>query len=167
MNIIVAVDQNWAIGKNGQLLFHISEDLKRFRTLTTGHCVVYGRKTLETFPEGKPLPNRDNVVITSNPDYQVDAMVAHNFDELRRIVHDYPTTEVDIIGGASIYEQLLPYCDTAYVTKIDADTKEADAFFPNLDIDPHWELIDEGPIQQSDEHQYRFVTYHNNQPLDF
>ena len=167
MNLIVAVDQNWAIGKNGQLLFHISEDLKRFRTLTTGHCVVYGRKTLETFPGGKPLPNRDNVVLTSNPDYQVDAKVAHNFDELRQIIRDYPTTQVDIIGGASIYEQLLPYCDTAYVTIVEDKVEEVDAFFPNLDLDPHWDLIDEGPIQQSGDYQYRFVTYHNNQPLDF
>ena len=167
MNLIVAVDQNWAIGKNGQLLFHISEDLKRFRTLTTGHCVVYGRKTLETFPGGKPLPNRDNVVLTSNPEYQVNAKVAHNFDELRQIIRDYPTTQVDIIGGASIYEQLLPYCDTAYVTIVEDKVEAADAYFPNLDLDPHWDLIDEGPIQQSGDYQYRFVTYHNNQSLDF
>lgn len=167
MNLIVAVDQNWAIGKDGQLIFHISEDLKHFRELTTGHCIVYGRKTLETFPGGKPLPYRDNIVLTSNPDFKTDAMVAHNLDELRRFVHDYPTTEVDIIGGASIYKQLLPYCDTAYVTIIDAKTEGADAFFPNLDIDPHWKLVDEGPTLHSNEHDFRFVTYRNDQPLDF
>lgn len=167
MNLIVAVDQNWAIGRQGQLLYHISADLKHFRELTTGHCVVYGRKTLETFPGGKPLPNRDNVVLTRNPHFEVDALVAHDIDELQRIVANYPSNEVDIIGGAGIYAQLLPYCDTAYVTKIADEATDADAYFPNLDDNPDWELVDEGPVQQSGGYSFRFCTYRNRQPLAF
>ena len=167
MNLIVAVDQNWAIGRQGQLLYHISADLKHFRELTTGHCVVYGRKTLETFPGGKPLPNRDNVVLTRNPHFEVDALVAHDIDELQRIVANYPSNEVDIIGGAGIYAQLLPYCDTAYVTKIADEAADADAYFPNLDDNPDWELVDEGPVQQSGDYSFRFCTYRNRQPLAF
>ena len=168
MNVIVAVDQNWAIGKKGQLLFRIREDLEYFRTLTTGNCVIYGRKTLETFPGGEPLPHRDNVVLTENKSFEVDAMVAHNFDELRRIIHDYPTEQVYVIGGASVYRQLLSYCDTAYVTKIDAGIEGADAFFPNLDIDPNWQMAEEGENRQSgDGVRFRFVKYRNKRPSDF
>jgi dihydrofolate reductase len=168
MNIIVAVDRNWAIGKKGQLLFRIREDLEYFRTLTTGNCVVYGRKTLETFPGGEPLPYRDNVVLTENESFEVDAMVAHNLDELCRIIHDYPTERIYVIGGASVYRQLLPYCDTAYVTKIDASIEGADAFFPNLDIDSNWQMTEEGENQQSGNSvRFRFAKYRNKRPRDF
>lgn len=168
MNVIVAVDQNWAIGKKGQLLFRIREDLEHFRTLTTGNCVIYGRKTLETFPGGEPLPYRDNIVLTENKSFEVDAMVAHNLDELRRIIHDYPAEQVYVIGGASVYRQLLSYCATAYVTKIDASIEGADAFFPNLDIDPNWQMTEEGEIRQSgDGVRFWFVKYRNKKPRDF
>ena len=168
MNVIVAVDQNWAIGKKGQLLFRIREDLEYFRALTTGNCVIYGRKTLETFPGGEPLPYRDNIVLTENKSFEADVMVAHNLDELRRIIHDYPTEQVYVIGGASVYRQLLSYCDTAYVTKIDASIEGADAFFPNLDIDPNWQMTEEGENRQSgDGVWFRFVKYRNKRPSDF
>lgn len=168
MNIIVAVDRNWAIGKKGQLLFRIREDLEYFRTLTTGNCVIYGRKTLETFPKKAPLPHRDNVVLTENKSFEVDAIVAHSLDELRRIIHDYPAEQVYVIGGASVYRQLLPYCDTAYITKIDAGIEGADAFFPNLDADPDWQIAEEGEIRQSsDDVRFRLVKYRNKWPVNF
>jgi dihydrofolate reductase len=98
----------------------------------------------------------------------VDAMVAHNLDELRRIIHDYPTEQVYVIGGASVYRQLLSYCDTAYVTKIDASIEGADAFFPNLDIDPNWQMAEEGENRQNgDGVRFRFVKYRNKRPSDF
>ena len=167
MNTIVAVDQNWAIGHNGQLLYHISDDLNHFRELTTGHCIIYGRKTLETFPGRKPLPNRENVILTHNMNYQADATIAHSLNELRRIVASHQPSKIDVIGGAEIYALLLPYCDTAYVTKILDVVPNADAHFPNLDLDSNWELTDEGPIRYSEGHQFRFCTYHNRRPLTF
>jgi len=98
----------------------------------------------------------------------VDAIVAHNLDELRRITHDYPAEQVYVIGGASVYRQLLPYCDTAYITKIDADIEGADAFFPDLDVDPDWQIAEEGEIRQSsDDVRFRFVKYRNKWPVNF
>ena len=167
MNTIVAVDQNWAIGHNGQLLYHISDDLNHFRELTTDHCIIYGRKTLETFPGKKPLPHRENVILTRNLHYQADATIAHSLNELRRIVSSHQPSKVDVIGGAEIYNLLLPYCDTAYVTKILDAVPNADAHFPNLDLDSNWELTDEGPIRYSEGFQFRFCTYHNRHPLTF
>ena len=164
MNIIVAVDQNWAIGHNGQLLFHLSEDLKHFRDLTTGHCIIYGRKTLETFPGKKPLPHRENVILTRNLQFQAEATIVHDLHELRRVVSNHQPSKIDVIGGAEIYVLLLPYCDTAYITKIYDKASVADAHFPNLDQDSNWELIDEGPLRFCEGYQFRFCTYRNHHP---
>lgn len=118
MNIIAAVDKNWAIGKNNELLVRIPMDQKFFRETTTGKVVVMGRKTLESFPNGLPLKNRTNIVLTHNPAYQVkDAIVVHSMEELHRELKKYDTDDVYVIGGQKIYEQLLDECDVAHITK--------------------------------------------------
>lgn len=155
MNLIVAVDENWAIGNKGELLVSIPADHKMFRQETINKVVVLGRKTLDTFPQAQPLAKRTNIIVTKNPEYKAgDAIIVHSIDELLEELKKYDTNDVYIIGGASIYEQLLPYCDTAHVTKID-HKYEADAYFPNLDESPDWE------ITASSEEQYYFdLTYH-------
>ena len=155
MNLIVAVDENWAIGNKGELLVSIPADHKMFRQETINKVVVLGRKTIETFPQGQPLGKRTNIIVTKNPEYKAgDAIIVHSIDELLEELKNYDTKDVYIIGGASIYEQMLPYCDTAHVTKID-HKYVADAYFPNLDEDPEWE------ITASSEEQYYFdLTYH-------
>ena len=118
MNIIVAVDKNWAIGKDNKLLVSIPADMKMFRQETTGKVVVMGRKTLESFPNGLPLKNRTNIVLTGNKDYNVkDAIIVHTVEELLEEIKKYPSEEVYCIGGDSVYKQLLPYCDTAHVIR--------------------------------------------------
>ena len=143
MNLIAAVDRNWAIGKNNELLVRIPMDQKFFRETTTGKVVVMGRKTLESFPNGLPLKNRTNIVLTHNPNYAVkDAIIVHSLDELHEELKKYNSEDIYVIGGEKIYEQLLDECDVAHITKIDY-AYEADAFFPNLDENPDWEIVDE------------------------
>ena len=155
MNIIVAVDENWAIGYRGDLLVRIPADHKMFRNETIGKVVVLGRKTMDTFPGGLPLAGRTNIVLTRNPEYQVkDAIVVHSVEELLAELKNYDTKDLYVIGGDSVYSQLLPYCDTAHVTKIDR-SYEADTYFPNLDASGEWEITAE-----SDEQSYFDTTYH-------
>ena len=159
MNMIVAADKNWAIGKNNQLLVSIPADMKMFREQTTGKVVVMGRKTLETFPGGLPLKNRLNIVLTRNRKLQVPgAVIVHSVDELLERIKDYPEDDVYCIGGDSIYRQLLPYCRKAFVTRIDF-AYEADTFFPNLDEMPEWEIISESEERTYFDLEYRFVCY--------
>lgn len=154
MNLIVAVDSHWAIGNKNELLVRIPNDHKHFREETTGKVVVLGRKTLETFPQGLPLKNRINIILSSNPKFQVkDAIVVHSIDELMEELKKYPTEDVYIIGGESVYRQMLPYCDTAHVTKID-HAYEADSYVPNLDESDEWEIT-----ADSDEQTYFDITY--------
>lgn len=155
MNLIVAVDENWAIGYKNQLLVRIPNDMKQFRETTTGKVVVLGRKTLETFPGGSPLKNRTNIILSRNPDYKVnDAIVVNSVEELLEELKKYDSEDVFIIGGDSIYKQMLPYCDVAHVTKID-HAYEADTYFPNLDEEPQWHIT-----ADSDEQVYFDLTYH-------
>lgn len=155
MNCIVAVDENWAIGYKNELLVRIPADQKFFRQETTGKVVVLGRKTLETFPQGRPLPNRTNIIVSTKKDYEAkDAIVVHSIEELLEELKKYDTEDVYIIGGDSIYKQMLPYCDTAHVTKIDR-VYEADTYFPNLDEMDEWEIT-----ADSDEQVYFDLTYH-------
>ncbi|MDY4833761.1 dihydrofolate reductase [Frisingicoccus sp.] len=133
MNIIVAVDKNWAIGFENKLLNSIPEDMKFFRETTTGKVVVMGRKTLESFPNKRPLKNRTNIVITRQKDYKVDgAVVLHSVEEALDYLKQFKSEDIYVIGGASIYEQMLPYCDVAHVTVMDY-AYQADTWFPNLD----------------------------------
>lgn len=154
MNMIVAVDNNWAIGNKNELLARIPGDHRFFREVTTGNVVVLGRKTLETFPQGQPLKNRTNIILSKKPDYKVkDAAVVHSIDELLKELAQYESDRVYIIGGESVYRMMLPYCDTVHVTKIDHNY-EADAYFPNLDEMPEWEIT-----ADSDEQTYFDLTY--------
>lgn len=138
MNLIAAVDKNWAIGRNNKLLVSIPDDMKFFRETTTGKVVVMGRKTLESFPGKKPLKNRVNIVLTSDNSYQVDgAVIVHDMDELHEELKKYDSQDIYVIGGESIYRQLLDECDVAHITKIDF-SYEADAWFPNLDEKEEW-----------------------------
>ncbi len=159
MNAIVAVDNNWAIGCKNSLLVRIPADHKNFRQETTGKVVVLGRKTLETFPQGMPLPNRINIILSTNSDYKVkDAVVVHSKEELDTELKKYPTEDVYIIGGESVYRMMLPACDVVHVTKIDHDY-EADAYFPNLDKDDEWEITAESEEQTYFDLPYYFVKY--------
>lgn len=159
MNLIVAVDNNWAIGCKGGLLVRIPNDHKAFRQETLGKVVVLGRKTLETFPQGMPLSGRTNIILSTNPDYHVkDAIVVHDREELLEELKKYDDDKVYIIGGESVYRMMLPYCDVAHVTKIDHDY-EADAYFPNLDVMDDWEITAEGEEQTYFDIAYEFVKY--------
>ena len=159
MNLIAAVDKNWAIGLRNKLLVSIPADMKFFREVTTGNVVVMGRKTLESFPNGQPLKKRTNIVLTSDPDYQVkDAVVVHNMDELHEELKKYPSDSIYIIGGESVYRQLLDECDVAHITKIDYEY-EADAYFPNLDENPEWEITADSDEQTYFDLAYYFYKY--------
>lgn len=143
MNLIVAVDKNWAIGKNNELLVRIPRDMKYFRETTTGKVVVLGHKTLAGFPNGEPLKNRVNIVLSRNPNLKIkDAQVVHSVEECLQALLAYADEDIYVIGGESVYRALLPYCSTAEVTYID-HAYEADAYFPNLDADPAWVLVEE------------------------
>ncbi len=154
MKAIVAVDSNWAIGNKGKLLVSIPADQKNFRNITMGNTIVYGRKTLETFPQQVVLPGRDNIILSTREDYAVkNARVAHSKEELLDMVGGLNSDEVFIIGGSSVYNEFIDECDTAIVTFIDKEY-QADSYFPNLDEDPNWEMVDE-----SDEQVYFDITY--------
>lgn len=140
MELIVAVYDDWGIGAGGTQPVALSADRKFFRETTKGACVIAGRKTLGDFPGGKPLPNRVNVVISRGEVNMEGVIVCHSPEEAAEVTRQYP--RVMVIGGGSIYRQMIPFCDTAYITKVHA-CPESDTFFPNLDEDPQWELAQE------------------------
>lgn len=159
MNIIVAVDKNWAIGKNNKMMWSIPADMRFFREKTLTHVVVMGRKTLESFPGGLPLKNRTNIVLTGNLQYHMaGTVVVHTLEELLKKLKEYEGEEIFVIGGESVYRQLLPYCDTAYVTKID-HAYDADTYFPNLDEIPEWTITEVSEEQTSFDLEYVFSKY--------
>ena len=159
MNMIVAADRNWGIGHQNRLLVSIPEDMKFFRSETGGKVVVMGRKTLESFPGGVPLKNRTNIVLTGNPAYKVKgAQVLHSVDEVLEALQAYPSEDVYIIGGDSIYRQFLPWCDVIHVTKID-HVYEADAYFPDIDQMPEWILTGESDEKTYFDLEFRFCRY--------
>ena len=159
MNLIVAVDKNWGIGMKNKLLVSIPEDMKFFRTETTGKVVVLGRKTLETFPGGQPLKNRTNIVLTNNPNYEVKGViVCHTVEEVLEELKNYPSEDVYIVGGGTIYKQFLPYCDVAHITKIDY-AYEADTFFPNLDEMPEWKVTASSGEKTYYDLEFEFLKY--------
>lgn len=159
MKTIVNVDKNWGIGIGDKLLNHIPEDMKFFKKKTTGNVVVMGKTTFLTFPGQKALPNRVNIVLTTDPEWSAEnVIVCHSLDELFEQLGRYDTNTVYVIGGSKVYEQLLPYCDTAYVTKVETE-KEADRFFPNLDETDGWKITDNGEILEHNDIKFRFTTY--------
>lgn len=154
MNLIAAVDKNWGIGYKNELLVRIPEDQKWFRETTTGKAVIMGRKTLESFPGKKPLKNRLNIVITRDKAYSVDgAVVVRGIEEAVAAASDYADEDIYVIGGESVYRQMLPLCDTAHITKIDY-AYQADAHFPDLDGMDDWHIT-----ERSDERTYFDIIF--------
>ncbi len=159
MNLIVAVDKNWAIGNNNKLLVRIPDDMKNFRKTTTNKVVVMGRKTLESFPNGLPLANRTNIILTTNKSYQKkDAIIVHDMEELHKELKKYASEDIYVIGGESIYRQLLDECDVAHITKIDYGY-DADTYFPNLDEKPEWKIVADSEEQTYFDLEYVFLKY--------
>ena len=159
VKLIVAVDSNWAIGKENKLLVSIPQDMKFFRETTNGKVVAMGRKTLESFPGGQPLKNRVNVVLTTDKNYKVkDTVIVHSVEEMVEELKKYDSEDIYVIGGESIYRQLLPYCTKAYVTKID-HAYDADTYFPDLDADPEWEMTKISDEQTYFDLEYVFAIY--------
>ena len=166
MKLIVCVDANWGIGYKNELLVRIPSDQKFFRETTTGKVVVMGRKTLESFPGGKPLKNRVNIVLSSSDKTSKveDEIYVKTIDDCLELLKQYNEDDVYIIGGASIYKQFLPYCDTAYVTKVDREFS-ADTYFPNLDKDDEWEIVSESDEQTYFDNTFAFLTYKRKQKI--
>ena len=159
MNLIAAVDKNWAIGLKNKLLVSIPADMKFFRETTTGKVVAMGRKTLESFPNQRPLKNRVNIVLTKDTTYQVkDAVIVHDIEQLKEKLAKYPSEDIYVIGGESIYRQLVDECDVAHITKIDY-AYEADAYFPNLDEKAEWEITADSEEQTYFDLEYQFLKY--------
>ena len=163
MNLIVAVDKNWAIGKENKLLVSIPQDMKFFRETTIGKVVVMGRKTLESFPGGQPLKQRTNIVLTRDKNFKAkDAVIVHNVEELLEELKKYNEEDIYVIGGESIYRQMLPYCKLAHVTKIN-HAYEADTYFPNLDEKDEWVVTGVSDEQTYFNLEYEFVRYERMQ----
>ena len=159
MKLILAADENWAIGKNGDLLCHLSGDLKYFKKRTLDKTVVMGRKTLESLPGAKPLPKRRNIVLTSKEDYNGNgAEIAHSEKELKELLKATSTDDVMIIGGGQVYRDFLPLCDTCYITKIHK-TFDADTYFVNLDEDESFEVVWQSGPQEENGISYEFFEY--------
>ena len=159
MKLIASADKNWGIGFKNKLLVSIPTDMKFFPQTTTGKVVVMGRKTLESFPNGLPLKNRTNIVLTGNKDYRVkDAVIVHTLEELQEELKRYQSDDIYVIGGERIYRQLLPLCDTAYITRID-HAFQADTFLPNLDELEEWKMTEEGEEQTCFDLEFRFTKY--------
>ncbi len=159
MKLIAAVDNNWAIGRNGRLLVSIPEDMKLFREETYGKVVIMGRKTLESLKDRSGLAGRTNIVITSNMDYAAkDTVVCHSIEEALAAVSEYDSDDVYVIGGGSIYEQMLDYCSEAHITKVDYEY-DADTYFPNLDENPQWKVAASSDEKTYFDIVYEFVKY--------
>ncbi len=166
MKLIVAVDIEWGIGLDNDLLFKIPEDLKYFKNKTLGNIIVMGRKTKESLPGGKGLSNRLNVVLSrqeviASENLVVCKSLKHLFNYLKD-----KEKEIYVIGGAEIYNQLLDYCSVALVTKVNAKVPK-DKYFPNLDKLSNWELVDEMPENKYKQLVYKFTCYKNNKVLDY
>ena len=159
MKAIFHADKEWGIGKNNGLMFSLPKDMKFFRETTKGKVVVMGLNTLRSFPEGKPLKNRVNIVL-SPEDAGEDVITVHSLEELFEEVKKYPQDDVFVIGGASVYRALLPYCTEALVTKVEA-VGGADVFAPNLDEDENFELLSESDPQEDNGYTIKFCTYRN------
>ena len=163
MKLIAAVDNNWGLGRNNRLLFHIPEDLRRFRSLTENNTVVMGRKTLASLPEGKPLVNRENIVLTRNPAFFAEgAHIATSVTQLKAMLLKEPfkTRETYLIGGAEIFAELLPYCSIALLTHILADGR-ADRFLPLIIAHEDWKLEARSESHFYNGLEFYYATYRN------
>ena len=162
MNAIVIVDQNWAIGHENDLLFSLPGDMKHFRTLTTGGTVIMGRKTLDCFPGGKPLPNRRNIVITRNEEFQREGCeIVGSPEAALELAAGTEDERLWIIGGGSVYTAFLSRCKRVFLTKVDAAAPETDTYFPNLDKLPNWEVESTSETYEENGLTYQFINYVN------
>ena len=163
MNAIAAVSLDWGIGKGNDLLFHIGEDMKRFRALTTGGTVVMGRKTLDAMPGGKPLPRRRNIVLTRQRDFVREGVeTAASVEEVLSLISGEDPEKVWVIGGGEVYRQLLPHCRLGYLTRVYARPGSG-GFFPDLDTQPQWQVLRSGAIVSDGVLDYQFIEYINRQ----
>lgn len=164
MILIFAIDKNWNIGYDGDLLYKISADLKRFRKLTEGNIVVMGRRTFEALPDKKALPNRINIVLTRDKNYKAEgAIVINSLEELSSLLDEYKTStngnkKVFVIGGGNIASQLIDYCNRAYITKV-FKTFPADTLIPNLDLDANWKIEKESEVFKEEDLLFKYVDY--------
>lgn len=159
MNAIAAVSRDWGIGRAGELLFHIPEDLRRFRALTTGGTVIMGRKTLDSLPGGRPLPNRRSVILTRSASFARPGVeAAHSLEEALALTRGQDPERVWVCGGEEIYRLLLPWCRTCHITRV-YDAPESDAFFPNLDRLPQWKLTRSEAALAYGDTAYQFLVY--------
>ena len=165
MQLIAAVDNNWAIGNGSKLLVRIPDDQKFFRETTMGHVVVLGRKTLDEFPNGLPLKGRTNIILSRDMDYRVEgAVVVHSKEELFEELRRYDTDDIFVIGGESIYNMLYKYCDTAHITRINY-SYQADKFFPDLSGEDNWKIVADSDEQTYFDIEYYFLKYKNSDPI--
>ncbi len=162
MKAIFHADRNWGIGRGNDLMFRLPLDMKFFRETTKGKTVVMGLNTLRSFPGGKPLKNRTNIVLCPE-NVEEDVICVHSLAELLAEVKRYPADDVYVIGGASVYRLLLPYCTEVLVTKVDADGG-ADTFVPDLDADERFLLCAESAPTEDNGYLIRFCTYKNLSP---
>ena len=164
---ILSADKKWGIGKRNGLLFSLPLDMKFFRTTTSGHVVAMGENTLLSFPNSKPLKNRTHIVLSADETHNYEGVInVHSFDEFLQKIKEYSLNEdVYIIGGASIYNQMIPYVDKVLLTKVDEDGG-AEVFFHNLDEDPNFECVEEGEVINDNGHNIRFTTYINNKKVE-
>ena len=160
MKAILHADKNWGIGAGNALMFSIPADMKFFKNTTTGSVVVMGSNTLKSFPGGKPLKDRYNIVLYPDGEDRDDCKIVRSLDELFAEIRKYPSDKVFVIGGQMMYKTLLSYCDEVLVTKVDAEGA-ADAFFENLDKNPHFKLVYESEPEQTNGYTIRFTTYKN------
>ena len=154
MQAIVCVSKEWGIGLDNELLFHISADLRRFRALTTGRTILLGHRTLLSLPGGKPLPDRRSIVLTHRAQEISGVETAASVEEALALAGD----DAVVIGGASVYNAFLPYCDRVFVTLVDA-APEADAFFPNLSANPNWRIAEESAPMEENGLTFRYIDY--------
>ena len=166
MKAIVAVDKNWGIGKKNDLLFSLPADMAYFREKTLNKVVVMGSNTLKSFPNGKPLKNRTNIVLFPGGEKREDCIVVDSLDELKVELKKYLADDVFIIGGAMFYKTMLPYCSEVLVTKVDADGG-AEVFYENLDMLSNWSCVSVSEPQETNGFEIRFTVYKNSKILEF
>ncbi|HYE82497.1 MAG TPA: dihydrofolate reductase [Clostridia bacterium] len=167
MKAIVAVDLDWGIGYKGCLLQRIPGDMKFFKQMTLGKVVIMGRETFESLPGKEPLTDRINIIMSRKECFGDDRIiVCHSLDEIFHEIEKYKSEDVFVIGGESVYTQLLPFCTEAYITRIE-NRYTADKFFTDLDKDPSWELTSVSDPQVYKDISYRFTKYVNNKVASY
>ncbi|MEG1528235.1 MAG: dihydrofolate reductase [Clostridia bacterium] len=168
MNLIVVVDNNWAIGANNDLLFRLPYDLTvNFKGKTLGKTIVVGSNTLKSFPHSRALPKRTNIVLCDTGETFDNCVMATSLQELFEILRDYDSEQIFVCGGASVYKLLLPYCKVAYITKVNASRIDATAFFPCLDTLTNWANVEQSQPIIDNGYEITFNKYFNNMPKQF